>query len=106
MDNLINNSKKGINSKEQTQQKDFNPKIEVYFNLLNDSQIQLTFRDNGIGIRKENKNKIFEYGFTTTEGSGLGLTHIKELVEKIGGNIILNDNYNQGAEFLITFNKK
>jgi signal transduction histidine kinase len=106
LDNLINNAKKGINSKEQTQHKDFNPKIEVYFNKISDSQIQLIFRDNGIGIPKENKDKIFEYGFTTTEGSGLGLTHIKELVEKIGGNIILNDNYNQGAEFLITFNKK
>lgn len=106
LDNLINNAKKGINSKEQTQPKDFNPKIEVYFKIISDSQIQLIFRDNGIGIPKENKDKIFEYGFTTTEGSGLGLTHVKELVAKIGGNIILNDNYNQGAEFLITFNKK
>ncbi len=106
LDNLINNSKKGIIAKEQTQQKDFNPKIEVFFKSISDKQIQLVFRDNGIGITKENKDKIFDYGYTTTEGSGLGLTHVKELVEKIGGNIVLNDNFNQGAEFIITFNKK
>ena len=58
-------------------------------------------------MSEENKKRIFDYGFTTTDGSGLGLTHIKELIEKIGGEIKLTDESNRiGAKFIITINKK
>ena len=106
IDNLINNAKKSITAKEKINSASFNPKIEIAFNLINESKVEISFRDNGIGVDEENKDKIFDYGFTTTDGSGLGLTHIKELVEKIGGEVILNQDFNDGAEFIITFNKK
>jgi signal transduction histidine kinase len=108
LDNLINNSKKAINAKEKSIEKSietFNGKIEVTFKVINPLKIQISFKDNGIGIKDTIKDKIFDYGFTTTEGSGLGLTHIKELITKIGGTIELNKTFNQGAEFLITINK-
>ncbi|MDC9723749.1 MAG: ATP-binding protein, partial [Urechidicola sp.] len=107
LDNLINNSKKAITSRENSLETSFDPKIEINFNQLNENQLEITFQDNGIGISDENRKKIFDYGFTTTDGSGLGLTHIKELIEKIGGKIELEEKNNRiGAKFIITINKK
>ncbi len=58
--------------------------------------------DNGIGISDEIKNKIFDFGFTTTKGSGIGLYHIKEIIQNLGGTIsVLEENKMLGAEFNI-----
>ena len=70
LDNLINNSKKAKATKIKIEIEKHNQNLFVYF------------KDNGIGISKSNKNKVFKFGFTTTGGSGLGLTHIKETLEK------------------------
>lgn len=107
LDNLINNSKKAITSRENSMETSFDPKIEITFNQLNENQLEILFQDNGIGISEEDKEKIFDYGFTTTDGSGLGLTHVNELIEKIGGKIDLKENSNRiGAKFKILINKK
>ncbi|MDO8965734.1 ATP-binding protein [Algoriphagus sp.] len=106
LDNLINNAKKSISEREKTKSEFYNPKIEISFFQVVDSEIKLSIKDNGIGISKNNVDKIFEYGFTTTEGSGLGLTHVKELIEKMHGDIYVNNNYADGAEFILTFLKK
>jgi signal transduction histidine kinase len=106
LDNLVNNSKKAIKAREEQTNLAFDPNIEVSFKLLNESQLEISFRDNGIGIPEEFRARIFDYGFTTTDGSGLGLTHVKELITKIGGTIRLNEAINIGAEFVITINKK
>lgn len=106
IDNLINNSKKAIATKSSHNPENYSGKIEVNFNKISDSELQISFKDNGIGIPKSNQNKIFDYGYTTTEGSGLGLTHVKELIEKINGNIVLNEDYTDGTEFIIKINNK
>ena len=93
IDNLINNSKKANSNV-----------IDVTLTVLNNS-LFASFSDNGIGIPIKIKKKIFDFGFTTTGGSGLGLTHIKEIVEKINGKIEYVDKTSPGAEFLLTFNK-
>lgn len=64
--------------------------------------------DNGRGINKEiiDKNSIFEKGYTTTDGSGLGLYHAKKQLLAMGGEISLS--YKQperGASFLIRIKK-
>lgn len=61
--------------------------------------------DNGIGIKEDIKDKIFEFGSTTTNGSGIGLYHIKDIVEKMNGTIELSkENSLFGAEFNIRIN--
>jgi signal transduction histidine kinase len=40
--------------------------------------IELTYQDNGAGIPQEDKSKIFTEGFTTGNGSGLGLMLAKK----------------------------
>lgn len=93
IDNLINNSKKANANV-----------IDVTITVINNSLL-VSFSDNGIGIPAKIKKNIFDFGFTTTGGSGLGLTHIKEIVEKINGKIECVTQSEPGAEFLLTFNK-
>lgn len=107
LDNLINNAKKALKAKtERSDSSSFQQKIEVEFKDNGSESISLVFRDNGTGISEDIQSKIFDYGFTTTDGSGIGLTHIQELLQKINSNIEINTNYKDGAEFIITFNKR
>ncbi len=59
----------------------------------------LRVKDYGKGIPDELKEKIFEEGFTTSKGSGLGLYIVRKLVEIYGGEIKVYDNYPSGAVF-------
>lgn len=61
--------------------------------------------DNGLGIEDKIKDELFEFGKTTTNGSGIGLYHVKDIVEKLNGTIELNkENSLFGAEFNIRIN--
>ena len=61
--------------------------------------------DNGIRIVENIKDKLFEFGKSTTNGSGIGLYHIKDIVEKLDGTIELSqENSLFGAEFNIRIN--
>ena len=83
IDNLISNSRKAFNRLESSlDKKNYNHKIEVEISVLNEETLEILFRDNGDGIPDTNKNKIFDYGFTTTEGSGLGVSTRKRINRK------------------------
>lgn len=94
VDNLINNSIKA-NATD----------IELKIAKLNENGIELRFKDNGKGIVKENFDKIFNFGFTTTDGSGIGLSHVLQIVEKMNGTIEVNDLLKKGSEFIIKVGK-
>ena len=48
--------------------------------------------DNGIGLPKENRNRLVEPYMTTREkGTGLGLAIVKRIMEEHGGRLILAD---------------
>jgi len=71
-----------------------------------DSENQLTvdFVDNGSGISEENIKKIYDFGFTTTDGSGIGLYHVKEILESLTATIKAENNANStGVTFTIRF---
>ncbi len=62
--------------------------------------------DNGIGIKEENLNSIFDMFFVTAnknKGAGLGLYLVKETVEKLGGTIEVRSQFGLGTYFTITF---
>jgi signal transduction histidine kinase len=92
IDNLISNSKKASANK-----------LDVDL-TQRDGKLLVTFSDNGVGISPRSKKKLFDFGYTTTGGSGLGLTHIQEILQKINSKIDLIDKEGDGAAFLITFN--
>jgi signal transduction histidine kinase len=71
--------------------------------------IEVTIEDNGIGIRKENKEKLFriDVNFSTNgtdneTGTGLGLILCREFVEKNGGKIWVESEEGKGSKFKFT----
>lgn len=98
--NIINNAKDAILKRRLTQKVDGLIKINVY---SKNSDIYIEIKDNGIGIKEEKLEKIFEPFFTSKEnGDGFGLYMVKLIVEdKMNGKIkaIKSDD---GANILIT----
>lgn len=83
-------------------------KREVVINLsTNNKSIMLKVCDKGVGIVRENLNKIFQPFFTTKDvekGTGIGLSISQEIVEKnFGGKIYVRSNKNEGTIFTIAF---
>ncbi len=79
------------------------PKILVSV-LEQNHMVEISVTDNGIGISKENKQKIFEPKFTTkTSGMGLGLAMVKNIVETYQGSITFTSQEGQGTTFKVTF---
>ncbi len=69
-----------------------------------DNEILLNFMDDGIGIKEKNIPFIFNYRFTTTDGGGLGLFHVKNIMEQdFCGNIEFVRQHTSGAVFKIIF---
>ncbi|MCR1949465.1 HAMP domain-containing histidine kinase [Clostridium sp. DSM 100503] len=74
----------------------------------NNNFTKIIVRDDGIGIPSNLKNLIFDKFFKVddtlsrnTEGSGIGLSITKGLVEMHGGFIIVNDEYTNGTELIV-----
>ncbi len=66
--------------------------IKIRFNKNGKATI-IEVEDNGIGIPEEYHQKIFDMffrGTTRSEGSGLGLFIVKDIVEKLKGEITLH----------------
>lgn len=57
-------------------------------------QAVITVTDNGIGIPKQQRNRVFDMFFVGSEaskGSGLGLYESKLIIDRLGGEIVIND---------------
>lgn len=94
IDNLVSNS---IRAKSTNMIIDY----EIVDNKLN-----VCFKDNGTGIPEEIVNNIFDLGFTTTSGSGLGLFHVNSIIsESKNMNIKVNNKLEKGVELILTFKK-
>ena len=66
----------------------------------------VTILDNGIGIPKEQQERIFEPNFTTkSSGTGLGLAMAKSIVTQMEGEINLDSEPGRGTSFFIRLNK-
>lgn len=90
LDNLISNSQKSHAT-------------EFYFEMSNESTPNIVIYDNGDGFGELDLNKVFEFGFSNTGGTGIGLYNVKTVVEKMGGYIVANKNEPCGAKFVINF---
>ena len=77
------------------------------------SKLIISVEDSGRGIKKESVDKMFtkfqrleEDRNTTIEGTGLGLAITKQLIELMGGRIIVHTIYGQGSKFTVVLNQK
>lgn len=82
------------------------PIISVYAEQLSD-KITIHVRDNGIGMREEDKQKIFDafarlHSKADFEGSGIGLAICKKIVEALHGSISVQSQEGAGSTFSIS----
>mgnify|MGYP004542621507 CR=1 FL=1 len=72
----------------------------------------ISVEDSGIGIKKENIEKLFtkferfDEKNTTIEGTGLGLAITKKLVNLMNGKIVVQSVYGKGSRFTIAIDQK
>lgn len=85
--------------------KEREPKIEVKLKEEKDNVV-ITVSDNGIGVKEENRKKVFEPKFTTkSSGMGLGLPIIKNIIETYNGSITFTSEEDEGSTFVVSFPK-
>ena len=82
-------------------------KIEIALSEQN-RNIKILLSDNGIGIDKEDLKHIFERLYKcdkgrSEKGSGLGLSIVHELVEKLNGTIVADSTPGKGTIFTLFF---
>jgi len=76
---------------------------------IRDSAIEITFKDTGLGMSDEVKERIFEPFFTTKsidKGTGLGLAICNEIINKYAGNIEVQSSPGKGSTFTVLIPKK
>jgi signal transduction histidine kinase len=91
--NLISNAIKFQKTAFENQETE----ISIY---SNEQLAHIIIRDNGIGIREDQKSEVFKMffrGSNQTTGSGLGMYIVKDCIQKMNGTIDLKSNLNEGT---------
>lgn len=81
-----------------------NPVVTISYELL--SQVKISVKDFGIGIPLKDQKGLFASFYRATnvkniQGSGLGLSIVKEFIDMHGGTISVVSDTNQGSEFIL-----
>jgi len=85
-----------------------NGKVWVSFNKENNGDFSFTVKDNGLGIAPEQICNIYEEfnragrEKSDTEGTGIGLTIVKRLIDRMNGSIEVHSEENRGTMFMVT----
>ncbi|SHI39535.1 sensor histidine kinase [Lutispora thermophila] len=102
LNNLIVNALDACGSKGKVKVLEISDKDNIYFHV----------EDNGIGIEEEILPYIFNPGFTTKyypdtgkASTGIGLSHVKNIVEELGGSIVVDSKPGQGTLFTVVLPK-
>ncbi|TWI56334.1 ATP-binding protein [Halalkalibacter nanhaiisediminis] len=90
IDNLLNNSLKARASN-----------VNIDWRLAKGNYIEMVYKDDGIGISDDLLDKVLDFGFTTTNGTGLGLYHIDQILQKMNGYLDINNKVENGVEFIV-----
>ena len=103
--NLFNNAFYAINEKKKLLNGSYEP-VVIVTTKQTKNKIDITVRDNGMGISEKVKDKIFQPFFTTKptgEGTGLGLSLSYDIITKgHGGELRVNSEEGEFAEFIVS----
>jgi signal transduction histidine kinase len=86
LNNVILNSIKSLENVDK--------KVLLITAELKDEMAQFCISDNGIAIPEGNEEQVFDFGFSTTGGSGIGLYHARYLCDQFKGEILLENKPN------------
>lgn len=71
--------------------------------------VEVTFSDNGLGLAKNiDPETLFEWGFSTNrqkKGFGIGLYHIKQLLDEMKGTVKIDDTNHHGFSLIVRLKK-
>ena len=77
------------------------------------SEVKIAVRDTGIGLKKEEKNKLFNDFVRIKKeetkkilGSGLGLSIVKKITDIYHGSITVESESNKGSTFTVTLEEE
>ncbi len=97
--NLLQNAREALGDRHGT--------ITVKARCRSDYSIEVSIRDDGIGIPADKHEKIFEaYYSTKQKGTGLGLATVKHNVELYGGTVSVESELGKGTRFVLSFPAK
>ena len=83
-------------------------KIEI-FSIKDKENISLIIKDNGIGISSKDLPRVFDKGYTGSNGrgmynsTGMGLYLVKRLCMALGNDVIINSEEGEGTEVKLVF---
>ena len=101
--NLIDNAFDAMNEANTDLEK---PKELLFGIYSKPNALLITANDTGVGIKEENKEQVFENGYSTKgKGRGTGLYQVKRLVENLGGEVLLDSQYGTGTSVTVTFDQ-
>ncbi|GAA4653345.1 ATP-binding protein [Anaerocolumna aminovalerica] len=85
-------------------------RVQINYQLVKD-EVLITIEDNGIGISKEDQNKIFEAYYRSdyvlnSDGEGIGLYVAMENMKSINGKLSVSSELNKGSKFTLHLPKE
>jgi signal transduction histidine kinase len=83
--------------------KDETGELSVTSKRTEDGQLLIAVSDSGIGLPREEPERIFEAFFTTkAQGTGMGLSISRRIIESHGGRLWASPDPSRGATFQFT----
>lgn len=92
IDNIADNAKKANSTK-----------LQIVFQS-DEKGYYIKWIDDGYGLQSDiDASKVFEQGFTTTKGTGIGLYTVKKYAKKMSATVTVNKEYKNGFEIQMRF---
>lgn len=77
--------------------------LTIRTSRTSEDTVEIAVEDKGVGLPKDESNKIFESFFTTkSDGLGIGLSMSRSIIEEHGGHIWAEPNVESGAVFKVS----
>ena len=99
--NIINNARQAMSEDGRLQ-----ISTSLVKSTFHDDMVEINFSDNGVGIKQDDLHNVFNPFFTTKDGEGgvgIGLTIVRDIVNRHNGDIMVKSNEGAGTTFTIRF---